>query len=100
MTHLFTLATSGTTTFETSGDAGGVFAGLMVVFLAFAVFGLAATVFWIWMLVDAIKAPDAAWDAVGQSKVLWIILAVFLGVIISLVHFFWLRPKLKAVANY
>lgn len=84
----------------TTGDGGGVFAGFMVIFLAFMVFALAATVFWVWMLVDAAKAPEVAWEAIGQNKTLWIVLAVLLGVVISLLHFFWLRPKLKAVTNY
>jgi hypothetical protein len=91
-------------TFEvttTSSDGGGLFAGLMIVTLGLLLLSLLSTVFWIWMLVDAAKAPEHAWAAIGQNKTLWIILAVFpLGVIASLLHFFWLRPKLKAVTAY
>ena len=67
----------------------------------FAALSLASTVFWVWMLVDAVKAPEHAWNEIGQNKTLWIVLAVVpLGLIASLLHFFWLRPKLKAVAAY
>lgn len=101
MTHLLALATtSATTAIQTSEGAGGLFAGVLVFILVGFVFAIACTGFWIWMLVDAAKAPEHAWEAIGQNKTLWIVLAVVLGFIISLLHFFWLRPKLKAVANY
>lgn len=86
---------------EQSGDAGGAMAAVGIFLLFLVVFSIVSTVFWVWMLVDAAKAPESAWAAIGQSKTLWIVLAVFpLGVIASLLHYFWLRPKLKAVAAY
>lgn len=85
----------------TTGDGGGLLAGALIFTLIVLVFSLVSTVFWVWMLVDAAKAPEHAWQAIGQSKTLWIVLAIFpLGVIASILHYFWLRPKLKAVTAY
>lgn len=84
-----------------STDGGGLFAGVLIVTLGLVLLGLVSTIFWVWMLVDAIKAPKHAWDQIGQQQILWIALAIFpLGVIASLLHFFWLRPQLKAVVAY
>ena len=33
--------------------------------------------FWVWSLVDAIQRPDADWEQTGQSKLVWILVLVF-----------------------
>lgn len=98
-TSLFLIMES-STEYTTTADGGGVFFGLMVFLFGLMIVGVLSTVFWVWMLVDAAKAPEEAWQQIGQNKTLWIVLAVLLGPIISLIHFFWLRKQLKAVATY
>jgi hypothetical protein len=66
--------------------------------LLFAMFALGCTAFWIWSIVDATRTPEHVWTAVGQSKILWIVLIVVLGVVLSLVYVLWPRPELKRVA--
>lgn len=101
MHNLLAFAANNTLAMEQSSDGAGFLAAGLIFLLFFVVFSIVSTVFWVWMLVDAAKAPESAWAAIGQSKTLWIVLAVFpLGVIASLLHYFWLRPKLKAVATY
>ena len=53
--------------------------------------GLAATVFWIWMLVDcATKEPSQ-----GNDKIVWILVIVFTHWIGALIYFFARRPQRK-----
>ena len=72
---------------------------LAVVFVLFALFSLACTVFWIWTIIDAAKTPDQAWVAAGQSKILWIVLIAVLGAVLSLVYVLWPRPALMRAAS-
>lgn len=52
----------------------------------------------IYCIVDITKQPDAAWQAAGQNKVLWIVLVLLLGVIGSAIYWFAIRPKVVGVA--
>lgn len=49
----------------------------------------------VWGIIDAAIRPDAAWAAAGQSKVVWVLVQIFLWVIGSAVYFVAIRPKLK-----
>jgi hypothetical protein len=59
-------------------------------FVAFAaLFGLALTAFWIWMLVEAAtKEPNE-----GNEKIVWILIIALLGALGAIVYFFVRRPK-------
>jgi hypothetical protein len=50
-----------------------------------------------WGIVDAALRPDASWQAAGQSKIVWVIIQLFLWTLGSVVYFAAIRPKLKAV---
>jgi uncharacterized membrane-anchored protein len=66
---------------------GGVVA---CVFTAlFAVLALAAFAFWIWMLIDAITRIPSE----GNTKLIWILVIIFTGVIGALIYYFVQRPK-------
>lgn len=60
--------------------------------------GLLVTGFALWLLclIEALKIPDPTWQAVGQSKTLFALLMVFLGVLGSLLYMAIPRPALKA----
>jgi hypothetical protein len=50
---------------------------------------LAALVFWIWMVIEcATKEPDT-----GNTKIVWIIVIVFMQIIGALIYFFDRRPQ-------
>ncbi len=71
--------------------------GGLVVFLVIALIagmGLALTVFWIWMLVDAIQNKGMT----DGEKVGWVLAIVFFHLIGSVLYFFIGRPKAKQVA--
>lgn len=53
---------------------------LVLILFVLAIF-LVPFVIWIKFLVEAIKVPDSQWDAAGQSKILFVLLMVFLGLI-------------------
>jgi peptidoglycan/LPS O-acetylase OafA/YrhL len=60
-----------------------------VIMALVAVLALASFAFWLWMLIDAItKMPSG-----GNTKLIWILVLVFTGVIGALIYYFVQRPK-------
>ena len=87
--------------FETSTEvSGGASAAILLVY---AVVSIALLAFHIYVLVDILKHSDAAWAASGQNKTLWIVLWVVAfccgGIIIDLIYWFAIRPKLTAAGG-
>ena len=66
---------------------GGVVACVFTALLA--VLALAAFAFWIWMLIDAIKNLPSE----GNTKLIWILVIIFAGVMGALIYYFVQRPK-------
>jgi uncharacterized RDD family membrane protein YckC len=65
-------------------------AGLAIIFSLFAVvIVVLCFVFWIWMLVDAIKNPNLN----STEKVVWVLVVVFLHVLGALIYFLAGRKK-------
>ena len=60
----------------------------------FMLLGLAMTALWVWSLVDALRIDDRRWDAAGQSKILWVLLIVLLGLLGSILYLVIPRPAL------
>ena len=68
---------------------------LSVLLLAFVTFGLAGTIFWIFMLVEcATKEPST-----GNDKVIWILIIIFTHWIGALIYYFVRRPQRIAQLN-
>jgi hypothetical protein len=68
----------------------GIF--LILVMVLIVPLALAATVFWIWMLVEAIQNKGLS----DGEKVGWVLAIVFFHVLGSLLYFFIGHPKRKA----
>lgn len=66
----------------------------MGTFAVFMLIALAMTVVWVWSLVDALRIDDRRWAAAGQSKVLWVLLIVLLGLLGSILYALMARPAL------
>ena len=66
---------------------GGVVACVFTALLA--VLALAAFAFWIWMLIDAITRIPSE----GNTKLIWILVVIFAGIIGALIYYFVQRPK-------
>ena len=67
--------------------AGGLFGGL--VFLIACAIGVAAFVFWIWMLIHAITNNGLT----GTERVVWVLVVFFLHFLGALIYYFVGRPK-------
>jgi hypothetical protein len=64
---------------------GFLFIGSAITFLLSAL----AFIFWIWMLIDAIQNPRL----VGNQKVVWVLVVIFLPCLGPLLYFFLGRSK-------
>jgi hypothetical protein len=66
---------------------GGIVA--CVITALFAVLALASFAFWLWMLIDAITRIPSG----GNTKLIWILVIIFAGVIGAAIYYFVQRPK-------
>jgi hypothetical protein len=65
-------------------------AGFGILFVLFFIaLGLLAFVFWIWMLIDAIKNPGLS----GTERIVWVLVIVFLHFLGALIYFFAGRSR-------
>ena len=53
----------------------------------------------IWGILDAATRPDNAWIAADQSKMVWVVVQLFLWTIGTIAYLIVVRPKLKARAD-
>jgi hypothetical protein len=67
--------------------AGGVLGGLF--FLIACAIGVAAFVFWIWMLIHAISNNGLT----GTERIVWVLVVFFFHFVGALIYFFVGRPK-------
>lgn len=65
------------------GDAAGLFGGAMAVMVLFWIVGIAATIFWLWMLIDAL-----ANEPTTEQKILWFLVIFFLHFVGALIYMF------------
>ena len=63
--------------------------GLVILVLA-----LASFVWWLIMLIEALRIPSLTWQAADQNQVLYVLLMVFLGVIGTILYMAVARPRL------
>jgi hypothetical protein len=66
-----------------AGAAWGIFGGAAALVILLWVVGLAATVFWLWLLVDALLNEPTT-----DQKILWFLVMFFLPIVGSLVYLF------------
>jgi hypothetical protein len=76
-------------TIEVDAGGWGVFVVLLFAFLM--ILAIAALVLWIWALVDAIQVPDDSMYRSG-TKLVWILVIVFLHVIGAAIYLAIGRP--------
>jgi hypothetical protein len=64
----------------------------------FALASLALFVWWLLVLIEALRVPDPVWVSAGQNKILWILLMVFLGALGTLLYVLIARPALRTTS--
>ncbi|QSR28090.1 hypothetical protein CFH99_20940 [Nocardioides aromaticivorans] len=82
---------------EERGDRSGEAFGLAVV-LGGLLIGLAVVglfVLWLAVLVQALRIPDSTWEAADQSKLVYVLLMVLLGLLGTLLYWLVARPALR-----
>jgi hypothetical protein len=68
---------------DATGAAAGIFGGAVILMVFLWVLGIAATVFWVWMLIDALTNEPTT-----EQKILWFLVIFFLHIIGALVYLF------------
>ena len=69
--------------------------------LIIAMVGIVGMAVPIWGIVDAAQRPDAAWEAAGQNKTLWIVLQAAglvvcgVAIVFSVIYFAVIRPQVQ-----
>ena len=84
----------------TVGASDGFGVGLVVfLFVLYGIVAIGALVMFIVALVDIVRRPDWQWRLAGQEKVLWLLLVILVNflAITSLIYWFNIRKKLRAV---
>ena len=70
----------------------------LLVLLVLIVIVLAVVAFWLWPLVDAVSRPESQWQRADQSKIVWVMLIIFLGLLGSVLYLAIARPALTRAA--
>jgi hypothetical protein len=81
--------------YSSGGDAaaGGIVCG---VYACMGIPALLLTVLWVWMLIDAVSRQEYEYpNSSGNSKLIWILLLVFLNGIAPIFYFFMVYKKIK-----
>ncbi len=60
------------------------------------VVGIAGFVWWLLVLIEALRTPKTQWDAAGQNQLLYVLVMVFLGIIGTIAYVVVARPQLRA----
>jgi hypothetical protein len=68
---------------QNDATGGTILGGALAVMIIFWILALAATVFWLWMLIDALTNEPTTND-----KILWLLVIFFLHFIGALIYFF------------
>ncbi|QLQ10796.1 MAG: hypothetical protein HZY75_11020 [Nocardioidaceae bacterium] len=69
---------------------------LAAVFVFMLVIGAAIFVYWLIVLIEALKIPASEWERTGQSQLIYVLAMFLLGIIGTLLYVLIARPKLKA----
>jgi Phospholipase_D-nuclease N-terminal len=64
-------------------DGGDLLGGALSLVCVFWVLGLLATIFWLWMLIDALLNEPGT-----NEKILWFLVIFFLHILGALIYFF------------
>jgi hypothetical protein len=79
----------------------GIGVAIAIVFIVWFVIAIGSLVMMIVALVDIVRRPEWQWKLAGQEKVLWLLLVILVNILAipSLIYWFNIRKKLKAVAD-
>lgn len=73
--------------------------GLNVATVVVGAIGVGILLWWLFMLIEAVRTSDPLWKTAGQSKWLHVLAMVFLGVLGTLIYVVTARPALRRSAT-
>ena len=71
-----------------AAGAGAFLGGALALVILFWVVAIATTVFWLWILIDALTREPQT-----EQKILWFLVIFFLHFVGALIYFFVRRPQ-------
>lgn len=71
--------------------------GVSILFLLFAVVGIAGFAIWILALLEVLRTPDEVWREAGQDRLVWALVVVFLSFVGAVLFLVIARPQLERV---
>ncbi|WP_110241158.1 hypothetical protein [Nocardioides gilvus] len=69
-------------------------AELGIIVIVFGVISIAVFVWWLMMLIEALRIPSGRWTATGQSQILYVLAMIFLGIIGTILYVLIPRKQL------
>ena len=69
---------------------------IALVMLLVLALGLAAFVWWLVVLIEALRTPRQQWEAAGQSQLVSVLLMVLAGLLGTVVYVAVARPQLRS----
>ncbi len=73
-----------------AGVVAGIVIMIVLAWLLIMALCILSFIFWIWMIVDCAQR-----DMKGDSKVVWILLLIFLGILGAAIYYFVVKRKSK-----
>lgn len=80
---------------EGSAAASGFLAAFGIFMAVFVIIAIILGIFSLWMLIDSILRKDEEYPEGSGTKVLWILLIIFLSPVTSIIYFFLVKKKIK-----
>jgi len=72
-------------------------AGLLVAIVA--VVAIALFLWWLLVLIEALRTPTSQWKAAGQNQIVYIVLMVLVGLVGTIVYIVVARPQLRSAGS-
>lgn len=67
--------------------------------LVLALVGFTAFVWWLVVLIEALRTPSSQWSAAGQNQIVYVVLMVLLGIVGTILYIAVARPQLRSAGS-
>jgi len=92
---MFNLIAATTTSSSAAMTANMIMLVFCLFYCGLILLSLVGFAFWVWMLVDVVQRKDVEFgESAGKdSKLIWVLLMVFLGILPSIIYYFIVYKK-------
>ena len=67
----------------------------VLVLLVLVILVVGPFIYWLVRLIEVCTTPESDWQRIGQSRVVYVLLAIFLGIIGTWIYAFGARKRLR-----